>query len=151
MIAVQVNSFEIEPGRNNVSCGDTGFLLCTSAKPSPLAKSSFPSFTTEIVAPAMSLRPSCKGTMPSRNASTSAAVISCVPFATDVGAACSTLSAWIGAGPVGAWPITHNAKTKAIVSNAIVVLTTRLLFVWLHYPDLPEHSFKVATQNSFNL
>jgi hypothetical protein len=33
MTDVQVNSFEIEPGRNSVSDGDTGVLFATSAKP----------------------------------------------------------------------------------------------------------------------
>ena len=45
--------------------------------------------------------------------------------------------------------MTHNAKTKAIVSNAIVVLTIRLRLD-LRGPDLREHALKVAAQNSFN-
>ena len=62
--------------------------------------------------------------------------------------------------------MTPNAKIKEIVSNAIVVLTIRLLFLAtlgrgqchpvvltssnLRRPDLRQHAFKVAAQNSFD-
>src|SRR5262249_50091569 len=80
MTAVHVKVFEIEPGRNSVDAGDTGTLAFTSAKPYPFANRMLPSFTMTTTAPAISSRCSCEGTMPSRKALTSLAVICCACF-----------------------------------------------------------------------
>src|SRR5215467_13594483 len=94
MTAVQVNSFEIDPGRKRVSSAETGFFASTSAYPYPLAKSTFPSFTTDTVAPAMLPRCNCRGMAPSRKASTSADVSSTAGF--DGADDCSCAGAFAG-------------------------------------------------------
>src|SRR5215470_17512199 len=88
-VAVQVKSFEIDPGRKRVSSGETGFLASTSAYPYPFAKITFPSFTTATTAPAMSPRWSCNGIRPSIKASTSAVVSSATGFAVAVCCDCA--------------------------------------------------------------
>src|SRR6266481_6195888 len=75
---VHVKSLEMEPGRNSVLSAVTGVRFSTSENPYPLAKISLPSFTTEMVAPAMFSRCNCDGITPSRNASISGAVNSCL-------------------------------------------------------------------------
>ena len=69
---VQVNSLEIDPIRNMVRSGSTGFRLSKSANPYPLAKYSWPSFTTDTVAPATCLSASRAVITPSTNPSSSA-------------------------------------------------------------------------------
>ncbi len=54
MTAVQVRSFDTEPGRNSVSFGSTGARFSTSAKPKPRSVRIWPSLTTATTQPAMS-------------------------------------------------------------------------------------------------
>ena len=52
--AVQVTSFDTDPGRNKVSFGSTGVRFATSEYPKPRSVRICPSFTTATTAPAMS-------------------------------------------------------------------------------------------------
>src|SRR5512143_1062954 len=79
MTAVQVNSLEIDPGRNIVVVGSTGWRLFTSEYPYPFSNRPRPSFTIATTPPAIPARSNAVGIIPSRYASTSSLVSVCEP------------------------------------------------------------------------
>src|SRR5258705_6043186 len=80
-----------------------------------------------MVTPAISSCLSCNGTIPSRNVSTSAAVISRAAFGDDSVVGFSDASFFVSTGLLGTWPITNDAKIIATIGNAIDFLTIGLL------------------------
>src|ERR1044072_353885 len=113
------------------------------------------------------------GTSPSRNASTSAAVISCAVVCAGAGTGCCAPSRFLIASS-GAWATTPAIK-NAINSNDVILLTSRLLSLvldriykmysgWTGFilkilktscqsclPDLREYALEISTQNSLDI